>query len=56
MIRRRLVRAIARTGWRLHREADAAARARGLQVRAGKHGLVRQYRDPRWDLVTGESD
>jgi hypothetical protein len=52
VIRRHLVRAVIRASRRLHRAGDQAARSRGLQVRTGRYGLARQYRDPRW---TGRS-
>lgn len=43
-----LLRPVIRASRRLHQASDQAARARGLQVRTGRAGLLRQYRDPRW--------
>ena len=48
MIRRHLVRALARVGQRLHQADDLTARSRGLAVRTSRYGLTRRYHDPRW--------
>jgi len=37
---------------RLHAAEDARARQRGWQINCTSHGMGREYRDPRWDLIS----
>ncbi len=37
---------------RLHAAEDARAQQRGWQITRISRGLGREYRDPRWDLIT----
>ncbi|MDQ4032774.1 MAG: hypothetical protein M3332_11090 [Actinomycetota bacterium] len=43
---------ITKLGDRLHAAEDARARQRGWQITRISRGLGREYRDPRWDLIT----
>jgi hypothetical protein len=47
----RLARRVRSAGDRLFHASDARALARGWQITAGRSGLSRAYRDPRFDLL-----
>ena len=52
----RLARRVRTAGDRLFRASDTRAAGYGWRVTAGRSGLSRTYRDPRFDLLAGCPD